>query len=109
MLRAGDVQAGDNARPVSFLTGTLFQFLNPKAWVMTVTAAAVFLPRDFGPVARSAYMVGITEAVGIPCLVIWALFGRSLKALLASPRNRRIFNICMALALATTAVAMVAK
>jgi threonine/homoserine/homoserine lactone efflux protein len=54
-------------------------------------------------------MVGITEAVGIPCLVIWALFGRSLKALLANPRNCRIFNICMALALATTAVAMVTK
>jgi threonine/homoserine/homoserine lactone efflux protein len=109
MLHGGDVQASDNAHPVSFLMGTLFQFLNPKAWVMTVTAAAVFLPRDFGPVARSAYMVGITEAVGIPCLVVWALFGRSLKALLANPRNCRIFNICMALALATTAVAMVTK
>lgn len=109
MLRAGDVQASDNARPVSFVESTLFQFLNPKAWVMTVTAAAVFLPREFGPVARSAYMVGISEAVGIPSLVIWALFGSSLKALLASPRNRKIFNTCMALALAATAVAMVAK
>ena len=109
MLRGGDVQASDNARPVSFLAGTLFQFLNPKAWVMTVTAAAVFLPREFGAVARSAYMVGVTEAVGIPCLVIWALFGSSLKARLSTPRNRTVFNVCMALALAATAVAMVAK
>jgi threonine/homoserine/homoserine lactone efflux protein len=108
MLRAGDVRASDNARPVSFLESTLFQFLNPKAWVMTVTAAAVFLPREFGAVARSAYMVGVTEAVGIPCIVIWALFGSSLRALLASPRNRRIFNLCMALALAATALVMVA-
>jgi threonine/homoserine/homoserine lactone efflux protein len=109
MLRAGEVQASDNAHPVSFLESTLFQFLNPKAWLMTVTAAAVFLPREFGPLARSAYMVGITEAVGIPCIVIWALFGSSLRALLATPHNRRIFNICMALALAATAAAMVAK
>jgi threonine/homoserine/homoserine lactone efflux protein len=109
MLRAGDAQASEHARPVSFLESTLFQFLNPKAWVMTITAAAVFVPREFGSLARSAYMVGITEAVGIPCLVIWALFGSSLKALLASPRNRSIFNICMALALAATAVAMVAR
>lgn len=76
---------------------------------MTVTAAAVFLPRDFGLVARNVYMVGITEAIGIPCLVIWALFGSSLRALLASPRNRRIFNICMALALAATALVMVTQ
>jgi threonine/homoserine/homoserine lactone efflux protein len=109
MLRGGEVRARDSARPVSFIEGAMFQFLNPKAWVMTITAAAVFLPREFGLLARSAYMVGITEAIGIPCLAIWALFGSSLKALLATARNRRIFNACMALALAATAVAMVAK
>ena len=57
----------------------------------------------------NAVLVGITEAIGIPCLVVWALFGSSMKALLATPRNRRIFSICMALALAATAVVMVAK
>lgn len=109
MLRSAEVQVQEGARPVSLLEGTLFQFLNPKAWVMTVTAAAVFLPQQLGPLARSAYMVGITEVIGIPCLLVWALFGSALRALLASPRNRRIFNISMALALGATAVAMVAK
>jgi threonine/homoserine/homoserine lactone efflux protein len=108
ILRSGELQAREGARPVSFLSATMFQFLNPKAWVMTVTAAAVFLPREFGPVARSAYMVGITEAIGIPCIVIWTLFGSSLQNLLGTARNRRVFNICMALALAATALAMVA-
>jgi len=109
LLRSTDLQVNEGARPISFLESTAFQFLNPKAWVMTVTAAAVFLPQQLGPLARSAYMVGITEVIGIPCLVIWALFGSSLRALLATPRNRRIFNISMALALSATALAMVAK
>jgi threonine/homoserine/homoserine lactone efflux protein len=109
MLRSAEQQARQSARPLSFLEGALFQFLNPKAWVMTVTAAAVFLPRELGLLARSAYMVGITEAIGIPCLTIWALFGSSLRAALATARNRRIFNVCMAVALAATAVAMVAN
>ena len=97
MLRSQDVQVRDGARPVSLPEGVVFQFLNPKAWVMTLTAAAVFLPREFGLVARNAYMIGITEGIGIPCLAIWALFGSSLKALLAAPRNRRVFNISMAM------------
>lgn len=74
LLRSQDVQVREGARPVSLLEAVGFQFLNPKAWVMTITAAAVFLPREFGLVAR----------------------------------NRRIFNVSMALALAATAVAMVA-
>jgi threonine/homoserine/homoserine lactone efflux protein len=109
MLRSADVQVQEGARPISLLESTAFQFLNPKAWVMTVTAAAVFLPQQLGPLARAAYMVGITEVIGIPCLVVWALFGSSMRALLAAPRNRRIFNICMAVALSVTALTMVAK
>lgn len=108
MLRDADAQVKEGARPISLLESTAFQFLNPKAWVMTVTAAAVFLPQQLGLLAGSVYMVGITEIIGIPCLVVWALFGRSLRALLATPRNRRIFNACMALALGATALAMVA-
>ncbi|MFI4879572.1 MAG: LysE family translocator [Steroidobacterales bacterium] len=109
MLRSTPVQVREGARHVSLLEGLVFQFLNPKAWVMSITAAAVFLPREFSFLARNAYMIGIIEALGIPCLAIWALFGSSLKALLATPRNRRIFNISMAVALGATAVAMVAK
>lgn len=50
MLRGGDVQARDSARPVSFIEGALFQFLNPKARVMTITAlerANLFQDRDY--------------------------------------------------------------
>jgi threonine/homoserine/homoserine lactone efflux protein len=107
MLGRSDAEARDNRRPVTFLGAAMFQFLNPKAWVMTVTAATLFLPQDLGLLLRGGYMAGIMEGIGLPCMVVWALFGSSLRGLLAAPRAALAFNVAMALALATTAVMMV--
>ncbi len=107
MLARSDIEARDSRRPVSFLGAALFQFLNPKAWVMTLTAATLFLPRDLGLLLRGGYMAGIMEGIGLPCMIVWALFGSSLRGLLAAPRAALAFNVAMALALATTAVMMV--
>ena len=107
MLRAGEAAARLAARPVSFLEAAMFQFLNPKAWVMTVTAATLFLPAQLALVARGAYMAGIMEGIGLPCMLVWAVFGSSLRRYLEAPRGRRVFNTAMAVALATTAVMMV--
>ncbi|HEY7964264.1 MAG TPA: LysE family translocator [Steroidobacteraceae bacterium] len=107
MLRLESSAERAASRPVSFLEAAAFQFLNPKAWVMTVTAATLFLPQELPWFARGLYMAGIAEGVGLPCMAVWALFGSSLRGLLAAPRGRRVFNAAMALALATTAVMMV--
>lgn len=107
MLGLESARAGAATRPVSFLEAALFQFLNPKAWVMTVTSATLFLPQALSWLARGAYMAGIAEGIGLPCMMVWALFGSSLRGVLEAPRGRRVFNVAMALALATTAVIMV--
>jgi threonine/homoserine/homoserine lactone efflux protein len=107
MLSRHDDAARVSARPVSFLQAALFQFLNPKAWVMTLTAASLFLPRELGPLAAGAYMAVVAEGIGVPCMAVWALFGSSLRHVIGTPRGRRVFNVTMALALASTAVMMV--
>ena len=107
MLGSGDPQSRAAHQPVSFLQAALFQFLNPKAWVMTVTAATLFLPRELGPLLSGAYMAGVMEAIGVPCMMVWALFGTSLKRFIGAPRGRLAFNVSMALALGVTAVMMV--
>jgi len=103
LLGRSDTEARAGRRPVT----AMFQFLNPKAWVMTVTAATLFLPQELGLLLRGGYMAGIMEGIGVPCMTVWALFGSSLRGLLAAPRGRLAFNLAMALALATTAVMMV--
>jgi threonine/homoserine/homoserine lactone efflux protein len=108
MLHRTDVHGSQSVRPLGFLQAALFQFLNPKAWVMTVTAATLFLPRELGPLASGAYMAAVMEGVGVPCMAVWALFGTALRGTIAAPRGRMIFNVVMALALVITAVMMLA-
>jgi threonine/homoserine/homoserine lactone efflux protein len=107
MLGRADRAASAATRPVTFLQAALFQFLNPKAWVMTLTAATLFLPRELGVIGSGAYMAGIMEGIGVPCMIVWALFGSSLRHLIGAPRPRMVFNVSMALALVSTAYLMV--
>jgi threonine/homoserine/homoserine lactone efflux protein len=107
MLRSSAANAQGKTRPVRFHEAALFQSLNPKAWVMSITCATLFLPQELGVFLRGAYMASVMEGVGIPCMAVWALFGSSLKDFLATPRPRMIFNVVMAVALAATAIAMV--
>jgi threonine/homoserine/homoserine lactone efflux protein len=107
LLGRRDSDAGTQPRPVSFLQAAAFQFLNPKAWVMTVTAATLFLPRELGLLASGGYMAAVMEGIGVPCMLVWALFGSSLRNVIGAPRGRKVFNAAMALALVTTAVMMV--
>lgn len=107
MLRRRETQAEAVARPVSFMQAAAFQFLNPKAWLMSITAASLFLPRGLDPVITGIYMAAVMEGIGVPCMAVWALFGTSLGRYIVAPRSRLAFNVSMALALAVTAVMMV--
>ncbi|HVN46696.1 MAG TPA: LysE family translocator [Steroidobacteraceae bacterium] len=107
LLTSGEAEARHSHHPVGFLQAALFQFLNPKAWIMTVTAATLFLPRELGPFLSGAYMAAVMEGIGVPCMAVWALFGTTLRRFIGAPRGRLAFNVAMALALGVTAIMMV--
>ena len=107
MLGSSPATAGNSARPVTFLEAAVFQFLNPKAWIMTITAASLFLPHELGVLAAGAYMLLIMVIMNMPCTAVWALFGSSLRRFLERPASRMGFNAAMAVALAATGVIMV--
>jgi threonine/homoserine/homoserine lactone efflux protein len=107
ILRSGEAKAGHSPKPLTAFEAAGFQFLNPKAWVMTLTAAAMFLPRELGLLTACTYMVAVMALVNLPCITVWALFGSSLRGFLAKPAGRVAFNATMAVALAVTGIAMV--
>ncbi|MBS0416529.1 MAG: LysE family translocator [Proteobacteria bacterium] len=107
ILRSGEAKDVESRKPLTALEAAGFQFLNPKAWMMTLTAAAMFLPRELGLMAASSYMVGVMAATNLPCITVWALFGSSMRGFLAKPRGRLTFNIVLSLALVVTGIAMV--
>jgi threonine/homoserine/homoserine lactone efflux protein len=95
-------EKGDGAaRPMSFLEAAAFQWVNPKAWVMAVTAMALYTSPDrpFVTVALVAIAFGL---VNLPCVSSWAGFGVALRGFLADPMRLKWFNIAMGLALAAT-------
>ena len=104
---AGPSGTSATHRPVTFLEAAIFQFLNPKAWIMTLTAATLFLPHELGVLAAGVYMLAIMVVMNMPCIAVWALFGSSLRRFLERPASRAGFNAAMAVALATTGVMMV--
>ncbi len=91
----------ERAQPMRFLDAAAFQWVNPKAWVMAVTAMAVYSdPRSpFVSVLLISAAFGI---INLPCISVWAGFGTALRGFLADPVRLKWFNIAMGLLLAAT-------
>ena len=82
------------AKPMSFVSAMLFQWVNPKAWSMALTAIALYAPdRNFAAVALVAIVFGI---INLPSTSLWAVMGQVLSGWLASPARLRAFNWTMA-------------
>jgi threonine/homoserine/homoserine lactone efflux protein len=107
MLRSRGAAAGSAGKPITFWEAAAFQFLNPKAWIIALTAATLFLPPGLGPLPAISYVATIVTLVNLPCITAWALFGSSLGLLLTRPTARRIFNWAMAAGLGATGIMMV--
>ncbi|MDM9621027.1 LysE family translocator [Rhizobium sp. S96] len=86
------------AQPMSFVSAAAFQWVNPKAWVMAVTAMATYtIPNIY---FASVLMVGAAFAlVNVPSVSTWAGFGSALREWLSDPVRLKWFNITMAVLL----------
>lgn len=99
-------QDGGRARPMSFGGAALFQFANPKAWVMAVTGASAFLPAVQPVWMAVALFCLVFCVVNLPCIGIWAGTGAVLRKYLSEPRWQRVFCLLMVLMTTYSAVAI---
>ncbi len=80
--------------PITFLQAAAFQWVNPKAWAMALTAIAAYAPtRDIGAVLLVSAVFG---AINLPSISIWTLMGQQIRHILTSPARLRAFNWTMA-------------
>ena len=94
-----DGEAG--ARPMTLLEAAAFQWVNPKAWVMAVTAMAVYTNPERPFLSVTIVVVAFT-LVNLPSVSVWAGFGMALRGFLADPTRLKWFNIAMGVLLAAT-------
>jgi threonine/homoserine/homoserine lactone efflux protein len=108
LLRSGPPEAATtaSAQPLSFIEAVLFQAVNPKAWVIALTTASVFMPKSGNLVLALAGITLVLIGINLPCIGAWAVGGSALRGWLADERRRLAFNITMAVLLAATALGM---
>lgn len=95
------------SKPMTFFGAAAFQWINPKAWVMALSALTTYLPPGF-TVIDAAMLAGVFGFIGVFCVGAWAMFGVAMRRVLQDPRSVRIFNIVMALLLVATLYPMLA-
>lgn len=103
---AGPGEAAGRGRPFGFFEAAGFQWVNPKAWMMAISAFAVYSIADSDSSTTPALIFGAVFAVvTVPSVSVWVLFGSAIGRLLKSKRALRLFNGAMA-ALLVASVAL---
>lgn len=103
--RDGGGAGGPFELPLAFWQSALFQYFNPKAWMLAVATAAAWLAND-RPWQRAAIVCAVFSAACAASLVLWAAVGAALRDWLACGARLRAFNATMGALLAATAVWM---
>ncbi|MGO3741460.1 LysE family translocator [Kerstersia sp.] len=94
----GMEHTSQRGRPMTLMEALLFQWVNPKAWIMVVGAIAAYVPQQnfFVNLAAATLLSGL---VNLPCISVWTLCGTALRRVLTAPLAVRCFNLGMALLL----------
>lgn len=85
-------------KPMTFIQAAAFQWINPKAWFMAITAMTTYA--DPARPFLSVLLVGSVFAViNMPTVSTWAAFGSVMRGWLSDPVRLKWFNISMAVLL----------
>ena len=88
----------NKSTPMSFFQAALFQWVNPKAWMMSVTAISAYTIQN-GDWYNILIVAAIFGAINLPSISAWTILGTQLKRFLNNPMKLKIFNITAALLL----------
>jgi threonine/homoserine/homoserine lactone efflux protein len=93
------------SKPLGFVQMCLFQWVNPKGWIMAITALSSYT-------VASNYSIGVGIVVatfvfmGFSSAMLWVGFGAALKSMMNDPRYFRIVNWGLAALLVLSLVPM---
>jgi threonine/homoserine/homoserine lactone efflux protein len=92
------------SRPMGFFAALVFQWFNPKVWLMVINLAVLFMPGSAAPGAAAVQLAAVCALINLPCIAVWALAGERLRQWLSTPGALRAFNYLMASLMALTAM-----
>jgi len=90
------------SKPMTFFQAAMFQWVNPKAWIMAVSAISIYAPStEFIAVLLISLLYG---AINLPCISFWVVLGQKMQKFLTSPERLKLFNYTMAVLLVGSVV-----
>ena len=108
IVRSGSPSTQDETnqgvKPLGFWGAAAFQWVNPKAWVMTLGFFSNYLPQETGMVLIAAASL-LFSLVNLPSIAVWAVMGARMGHYLQVDLYRRIFNWTMAVLLVASMAA----
>jgi threonine/homoserine/homoserine lactone efflux protein len=92
------------AKPLGFWGAAAFQWVNPKAWVMTLGFFSNYLPQDADALLIAAASL-VFSLINFPSIAVWAAMGARMGHYLHVDLYRRVFNWTMAMLLVASMAA----
>ncbi len=88
----GSIEAG---KPMTFVQAAAFQWVNPKAWTMALTALSAYMPPT-SPWLGLLIVAVVFGLVNLPSVSVWAAMGTQLRRYLSESAKLRAFNVVAA-------------
>lgn len=106
---AGNIAGSAQTKPLTFMKGALFQWVNAKAWVVATGAIAAFTTVGADFIGQNTLIAVTFFVVSFPCVGVWLAFGSLLKKWLNSDKGRQRFNWTMAGLLVVSVIPVVGE
>jgi threonine/homoserine/homoserine lactone efflux protein len=98
---AGRTEATGEKVFVGFWQAAAFQWVNPKAWLVSVGAVGTFLQSEAGNALVQSLSFGMLFVLAaLPSCFVWLAFGAALQRFLRTERAVRRLNVAMGALLA---------
>jgi threonine/homoserine/homoserine lactone efflux protein len=106
IARSASAKSGSGGgKPMSFLQAAAFQWVNPKAWLMVVSAISAYTAgRGLQLYLQVAILAVICVIVTFLSTLTWAAFGAAIGRWLRAPLAQHLFNLFMAVLLVGSTV-----
>ena len=97
----------EKSSPLKYHEAILFQFVNPKAWVICITAVSVFYPENVNLIIGTLFLVIMSTIINLPSISMWAFGGSIIRRYLSNKKLKTIIEWILATLLLGTAISIV--
>ena len=97
----------EKSSPLKYYEAILFQFVNPKAWVICITAVSLFYPENVNLIIGTLFLVIMSTVINLPSISMWAFGGSIIRRYLSNKKLKTIIEWILAILLLGTAISIV--